>query len=65
MNENRHEKRPAPIPDLPEIRRRASALWVQYPGAPLDFIVFSLEYESGVRAQVLRRALSDLEPTRE
>lgn len=51
-----------PIPGLAEIRRRAAALWVQYPEAPLDFIARSLEYETGVRVAVLSRALHDLAP---
>lgn len=45
-----------------EIRARAAVLRRQYPGCGIDFIVCSLEYDTGLRPAVLRRALTEETP---
>ncbi len=40
-----------------DIRARAEALRAQYPGCGDDFVVCTLEYDLGLRAETIRRAL--------
>lgn len=46
-----------------EIRERAAQLRRQYPNCDVEFIVNSLEYDLGMRAATIRRALAAADPS--